>query len=45
MGVAERGIRENLAKHSGQKIASVRLEGVGGEAGQTSILLAKSGRG
>ena len=37
--------RENLAKHYGQKSAPARLQGVGGEAGQTPIFLAKSRRG
>src|SRR6201993_3978970 len=45
MAVAECGIRENLAKYYGQKSAPARLQGVGGEAGQTPILLAKSRRG
>src|SRR6266581_4369150 len=45
MAVAECGIRENLAKYYGQKSAPARLQGVGGEAGQTSILLTKSWRG
>jgi hypothetical protein len=34
---AECGIRENLAEYYGQKSATARLEGVGGEAGQTPI--------
>src|ERR1700730_5107742 len=45
MAVAECGIRENLAKYCGQKGAPARLQGVGGEAGQTPILLTKSRRG
>src|SRR6202022_222452 len=45
MAGAECGIRENLAKYYGQKSAPARLEGVGGEAGQTPILLTKSRRG
>ena len=45
MTVAEGGIRENLVEYCGEKIASVRPEGVGGEARQTPILLTKSRRG
>src|ERR1039458_9159870 len=45
MAVAECGIRENLAKYYGQKSAPARLQGVGGEAGQTPILLTRSRRG
>ena len=41
----KRGIRENLAKCYGQKSAPAPLQGVGGEAGQTPILLTKSRRG
>src|SRR5215211_5672984 len=41
MAVAECGIRENLAKYCGQKSATARLEGVGGEGGQTPIFFAK----
>ena len=42
MAVTEREIRENLAKYYGQKNAPARLEGVGGEGGQTPIFFAKS---
>ena len=42
MAGTERGIRENLAKYYGQKSAPARLEGVGGEGGQTPIFFAKS---
>src|SRR5436190_23195004 len=45
MAIAEYGIRENLAKYYDEKSAPTRLEGVGGEAGQTPILLTKSRRG
>src|ERR1035441_2009742 len=44
MAIAECGIRENLAKYYRQKNSPARLEGVGREAGQTPILLVKSGR-
>ena len=43
MAVTECGIRENLAKHYGQKSAPARLEGVGGEAGQTPIFFTQAG--
>jgi hypothetical protein len=42
MAVAECGIRENLAKYYGQKSAPARLEGVGGEAGQTPIFFTQA---
>src|SRR5215468_5513521 len=42
MAVAECGIRENLAKYYGQKSAPARLEGVGGEAGQTPIFFTQT---
>src|SRR6516164_4225474 len=42
MAVAKCGIRENLAKYYCQKSAPARLQGVGGEAGQTPILFTKS---
>src|SRR5215471_5855819 len=45
MAVAKCGIRKNLAKDYGQKSAPAGLQGLGGEAGQTPILLAKSRRG
>ena len=45
MAIAERGICENLAKYYRQENTPARLEGVGEEAGQTPILLAKSRRG
>src|SRR5436309_1509341 len=37
MAVTECGIRKNLAKYYGQKNAPARLEGVGGEGGQTPV--------
>ena len=40
--VAECGIRENLAEYYGQKSAGARLEGVGGEAGQTPIFFTQA---
>ena len=43
MAVAECGIRENLAEYYGQKSAPARLEGVGGEAGQTPIFFTQAG--
>ena len=43
MAVAECGIRENLAKYCGQERATARLEGVGGEAGQTPIFFTQAG--
>jgi hypothetical protein len=42
MVVAECGIRENLAEYYGQKSAPARLEGVGGEAGQTPIFFTQT---
>ena len=42
MAIAECGIRENLAKYCGQKSAPARLEGVGGEAGQTPIFFTQA---
>ena len=42
MAVAECGIRENLAEYYGQKSAPARLEGVGGEAGQTPIFFTQA---
>ena len=44
MDVIDCGTFENLAKYSSQKSAPARLEGVGGEAGQTPTLLDKSRR-
>ena len=45
MAVVERGIRENLAEYYGQKSATARLEGVGGEAGQTPIFFTQTRNG
>src|SRR6476660_2364327 len=42
MAVAECGTRENLAKYYGKKSAPARLEGVGGEAGQTPIFFTQA---
>ena len=42
MAGVECGIRENLAEHYGQKSAAARLEGVGWEAGQTSIFFTQA---
>ena len=42
MAIAEFGIRENLAKYFGQKNATARLEGVGGEGRQAPIFFQKS---
>ena len=42
MAVAECGIRQNLAEYYGQKSAPGRLQGVGGEAGQTPIFFTQA---
>jgi hypothetical protein len=42
MAVAECEIRKNLAKHHGQKSVPGRLQGVGGEAGQTPIFFTQA---
>ena len=45
MAVAECEIRENLAKYYGQEDAPGRLEGVGGEVGQTPIFFTQTRNG